>query len=294
MSIKFRVGHVIKKIRSHKGYSQAELCKGICSVNALARAESNETSPSFEILFALLDRLGVSIEKVIAEANLEEKRLFIQQKLAMEHHMESYDLVSVKESLKLIDDVTYNNLSIREQQFIDIMKVEVLTHIEGQGKKAKLLAEAALYKSYKEKANYFSDEEVKLINIILRFEQSNTNIRRAEKALLWLEKEHPYLQNRYLMLYLINGLMITEYLNENWRKVLEMSAKGLQIAEKEQGMKFIPNFLFLKGLSLYMLNIEQDKGKVLMQESFKICELTNHMYVREGLLDTVTKYNIIL
>ncbi|EIO5735578.1 helix-turn-helix transcriptional regulator [Listeria monocytogenes] len=294
MDIKFRVGHIIKRIRSEKGYSQAELSAGICSINALARAESNETSPSFEILFALLDRLGVSIEKVIAEANLEEKRLFIQQKLVMEHHVESYDLVSVKESLKLIDDFTYNNLSIREQQFIDIMKIEVLTHVEGQWKKAKLLAEAALYKSYKEKANYFSDEEVKLINIILRFEQSNTNIKRAEKALLWLEKEHPYLQNRYLMLYLINGLMITEYLNENWRKVLEMSAKGLQIAEKEQGVKFIPNFLFLKGLSLYMLNIEQDKGKVLMQEAFKVCELTNHMYVREGLLDTVTKYNIIL
>ncbi|WP_221639188.1 hypothetical protein, partial [Listeria seeligeri] len=59
-------------------------------------------------------------------------------------------------------------------------------------------------------------------------------------------------------------------------------------------MKFIPNFLFLKGLSLYMMNIERDKGKLLMQEAFKVCEITKHMYIREGLIDTLTQYKIEL
>ncbi|MBC1502121.1 helix-turn-helix transcriptional regulator [Listeria weihenstephanensis] len=294
MDIKFRVGHVIKRIRMDMGYSQEELCEGICSINSLARMESNKTSPSFEILLALVDRLGVSIEKVIAEVSLEQNRLYIQQKMAMEQHVESNNFVAVKEDLKLIDDSIYQGLSIKEQQFIDIMRIEVLTCVDGRVHQAKALAEKSLYKSYKEKATYFTDEEIKLINIVLRFEQSLSNIQRAEKALTWIENQNPYLQNNNLSLFLLNGLMITAYLAEDWRRVLEVSSRGLQIAEQEQNMKFIPNFLFLKGFSLYMMNIEQDKGKLLMQEAFKICELTKHMYIREGLIDTLTQYKIEL
>ncbi|MBC1227586.1 helix-turn-helix domain-containing protein [Listeria booriae] len=294
MNIRFRAGHVIKRIRMEMAYSQEELCDGICSINSIARIESNKTSPSFEILLALVDRLGVSIEKIIAEVSLEQNRLYIQQRIAMEHHAESNNFVAVKEDLKLIDESIYEKLSVRDQQFIDIMRIEVLTSVEGEILRAKALAEKSLYKSYKEKATYFTDEEIKLINIVLRFEQSPTNIKRAEKALAWIENQNPYLQDNYLSLFLLNGLMITAYLAENWRWVLEVSSKGLQIAEQKESMKFIPNFLFLKGLSLYMMNIERDKGKLLMQEAFKVCEITKHMYIREGLIDTLTQYKIEL
>ncbi|MBC2002611.1 helix-turn-helix transcriptional regulator [Listeria booriae] len=294
MNIRFRAGHVIKRIRMEMAYSQEELCDGICSINSIARIESNKTSPSFEILLALVDRLGVSIEKIIAEVSLEQNRLYIQQRIAMEHHAESNNFVAVKEDLKLIDESIYEKLSVRDQQFIDIMRIEVLTSVEGEILRAKILAEKSLYKSYKEKATYFTDEEIKLINIVLRFEQSPSNIKRAEKALAWIENQNPYLQDNYLSLFLLNGLMITAYLAENWRWVLEVSSKGLQIAEQKESMKFIPNFLFLKGLSLYMMNIERDKGKLLMQEAFKVCEITKHMYIREGLIDTLTQYKIEL
>ncbi|MBC2008862.1 helix-turn-helix transcriptional regulator [Listeria welshimeri] len=294
MNIRFRVGHVIKRIRMEMAYSQEELCDGICSINSIARIESNKTSPSFEILLAIVDRLGVSIEKIIAEVSLEQNRLYIQQRIAMEHHVESNNFVAVKEDLKLIDESIYENLSVRDQQFIDIMRIEVLTSVEGEILRAKMLAEKSLYKSYKEKATYFTDEEIKLINIVLRFEQSPSNIERAEKALAWIENQNPYLQDNYLSLFLLNGLMITAYLAENWRWVLEVSSKGLQIAEQKENLKFIPNFLFLKGLSLYMMNIERDKGKLLMQEAFKVCEITKHMYIREGLIDTLTQYKIEL
>lgn len=294
MNIRFRVGHVIRRIRKEMGYSQKELCEGICTINSIARIESNKTSPSFEILLALVNRLGVSLDKIIAEVSLEQNRLYIQQRMAMELHVESNNFIAIKEDLKLIDDAMYHNLSIRDQQYIDIMRIEVFTNVDGEIKRAKALAEKSLYKSYKDKATYFTDEEIKLMNIMLRFEQSAENIERAEKALAWIENQNPYLQDNYLSLFLINGLMITAFLIENWRGVLEMSSKGLGIAEKEEHMKFIPNFLFLKGLSLYMMKIEQEKGKLLMQEAFKVCELTKHMYIREGLIDTLTQYGIAL
>ncbi|MBC6314040.1 helix-turn-helix domain-containing protein [Listeria grandensis] len=294
MNIRFRVGHVIKRIRTEMGYSQEELCDGICNINSIARIESNKTSPSFEILLALVERLGVSIEKIIAEASLEQNRLYTQQRMAMEQHAETNNWVAVKEDLKLIDDVMYQNLSIKKQQIIDIMRIEVLTSVDGEIYRAKLLAEKSLYKSYKDKATYYTDEEIKLINIVLRYEQSPSNIERAENALAWMENQNPYLQDNYLSLFLLNGLMITAYMVENWKKVLEVSSRGLQIAEQIESMKFIPNFLFLKGFSLYMMNIERDKGKVLMQEAFKVCEISNHMYIREGLIDTLMQYNIAL
>ncbi|MBC1316904.1 helix-turn-helix domain-containing protein [Listeria booriae] len=111
MNIRFEVGHVIKRIRMEMACSQEELCDGICSINSIARIESNKISPSFEILLALVDRLGVSIEKIIAEVSLGQNRLYIQQRVAMEHHAESNNFVAVKEDLKLIDEPNYENLS---------------------------------------------------------------------------------------------------------------------------------------------------------------------------------------
>ena len=56
-------GIVIKKHRLEQNMSQSGLCEGICAVSYLSKIEQNKVEPSYEILWLLLDRLGLEIPK---------------------------------------------------------------------------------------------------------------------------------------------------------------------------------------------------------------------------------------
>lgn len=62
-------GYLIYRIRIQRHWSQAELCKGICTVSYLSKIETGKAEPSEDILRLLLERLGLKSDKVIeAEA----------------------------------------------------------------------------------------------------------------------------------------------------------------------------------------------------------------------------------
>ena len=56
-------GLIIYRTRIQKNWSQAGLCKGICTVSYLSKIETGKAEPSEEILQLLLDRLGLKINK---------------------------------------------------------------------------------------------------------------------------------------------------------------------------------------------------------------------------------------
>ena len=62
---KITIGSYIQQIRMDKGWSQDYLCSGICERSTLSRIENGQRSPSVGILARLLERLGVSTERVI-------------------------------------------------------------------------------------------------------------------------------------------------------------------------------------------------------------------------------------
>ena len=62
---KITIGSYIQQIRMDKGWSQDYLCSGICERSTLSRIENGQRSPSVGILTRLLERLGVSTERVI-------------------------------------------------------------------------------------------------------------------------------------------------------------------------------------------------------------------------------------
>ena len=52
-------GYIIYRERVRRNWSQAGLCKGICTVSYLSKIESGRAEPSEEILRLLLARLNL-------------------------------------------------------------------------------------------------------------------------------------------------------------------------------------------------------------------------------------------
>ena len=55
-------GLIIYRARIQKNWSQAGLCKGICTVSYLSKIETGKAEPSDEILRQLLNRLGLKTD----------------------------------------------------------------------------------------------------------------------------------------------------------------------------------------------------------------------------------------
>ena len=58
-------GYIIYRERLRRNWSQAGLCKGICTVSYLSKIESGKAEPSEEIVRLLLDRLDLEIDQEI-------------------------------------------------------------------------------------------------------------------------------------------------------------------------------------------------------------------------------------
>ncbi len=53
------VGYYLKRYREQRGYSQSEVCDGICSITTLSRIEAGEDIVSFPMIEAIMSRMGI-------------------------------------------------------------------------------------------------------------------------------------------------------------------------------------------------------------------------------------------
>lgn len=294
MDIDFKVGHVIKKIRIEKKFSQTELSNDICHINSLVKIESNKMSPSFEILQALVGRLGVSIESIINHAMLEKNNFYMEQKALLEKCMENHDLVKLERYSDLIDDVTYQGLPIVEQQFLDVIRVAILLDIHHSKEKAFQLAKNSLYKTYKDGSAYFTKEENLLINLLLKIEQKKEHIDLAKQAYIFVSKQNTYLQDKHGYIMLTTGLMYTSYIKEDWFNVLEYATIGERLAHEIDKGRFLPNFIFMQGLATYLLETNIDQGLSDMKRALNMCRMIHQLDNYNDLLEHAKRFDIKL
>lgn len=64
-------GYLIYRIRIQRHWSQAKLCKGICTVSYLSKIETGKAEPSEDIMRLLLERLGLKSNKAMEVAAVE-------------------------------------------------------------------------------------------------------------------------------------------------------------------------------------------------------------------------------
>jgi transcriptional regulator with XRE-family HTH domain len=66
----WRIGQRIRVFRMMKGITQIELAKGLCTPSMVSQIESDKVRPSYRILFAIAERLGVPLEHLLKDVDL--------------------------------------------------------------------------------------------------------------------------------------------------------------------------------------------------------------------------------
>lgn len=295
MSIDFRIGNQIKEIRVAKHISQSQLCDDICNINTLVRIEANKQSPSFELVVALANRLGITVDKLIAKANYEEHAFYYSLKDTMEETNAGAHWNKLKEQVELISKELYQSLPLSEQQYIDIMRIEVAKFVDKDFDLAYRLAKSSLEKTFDIRSTeYYSREEMRLLNVILQFDQSVEHLALTKRALEWAENQPESLKDYYACMLLLTGLMITSYMNDDWSTALHYAMRGYKIAIKKNGFKFVPNFLFAQGMCLYQLNTELEKARSDMKAALQFCNQFDMLELYQVLIRDVEIYDIKL
>lgn len=65
------LGSRIRELRMKRGFTQSELCRSICTASMISQIESDRARPSYKILFALAERLEVSIETLLSNSEID-------------------------------------------------------------------------------------------------------------------------------------------------------------------------------------------------------------------------------
>ncbi len=103
------IGKLIGEFRIRKGYSQEELCYGICSVSSMSRIESGKQIPSKKTAEALLSRLGVLVPSSdIVMSKIEIERWNLEQKITqyiISGNCDIDDMVKAYEGLGEMDNL---------------------------------------------------------------------------------------------------------------------------------------------------------------------------------------------
>jgi len=295
MNIDFKVGQQLKAIREAKGLSQTYVCKNICSVNSLSRIEANTQSPSFDLLFALCNRMGISLNTLIAAANYERHAFYYTLKDTIEALLRTSQRVRLKELLTLITPDIYQELPVVEQQFIDIVRVQVNISVDEDYADAHKLAKASLAKTFTGKnKQFYSSEELKLFNIIFYFERTPDQFMRVSEALIWLESQPESMKDYHAWLLLITGLMSYHYDRHEWHEALQYAMKGYDIALKEPKLNLLINFLFIRGMCLHQSNIDVIKGSNDIRAALQCCLQFGMSEVHNVLTKDMHKHQIKL
>jgi transcriptional regulator with XRE-family HTH domain len=295
MNIDFKIGPQLKAIRCAKKMSQPYVSNGICSINTLVRIEANTQSPSFELLFALVNRMGISIDTLIMLAKYERHEFYYTVKNDIENALAQTKWTELKDLVKLITADIYDALPVAEQQFIDIIKVEVAKFVDHDYEYAHELAQTTLAKTYNKRTiGFHSPEEMRLLNIILQFDRSTQHVERVLEALAWIEEQPEVLRDKYSWVLLLTGLMAYNYETNNWQETLQYAEKGYNLAVKQNMLRFIPNFLFGQGMSLYQLKEEMEKGLDMMSKALAFCLQFDLTELHDMLQQDIALYEIKL
>jgi len=295
MNIDFKVGTQLKAIRVAKGISQPALCKGICSITSLCRIESNAQAPSFELLLALVRRLGISMETLIDVVNYENNMSYYELRQSMTAAVGCWHWGKLKSLVQLVPDDVYDDLPIAEQQFVDIMRIEVVKFVDKDFSYAKTLTNKSLIKTFNAKTDaFYTSHEMTLLYMMLQFDRSPEHVDRVLQALLWIERQPEMLKDYYSWMALTTGMMNYHYEAQNWYPSLQYAMKGYAVAITKNVFRFIPNFLFIRGICLYLTKIDVDGGLYDMKMALHLCLQFNMNEAHRILLNNVYEHQIVL
>lgn len=92
------LGRVLQKLRREQGFSQKQLCRGLCSIPTLSRIESGEREPEQMLFDSLVSRLGKDSEKWELILKENDKKL-LKKRIYIEYLIQAKEWKELKETL---------------------------------------------------------------------------------------------------------------------------------------------------------------------------------------------------
>lgn len=128
----YHIGEYIKRKREEKEIKQDELCYGICDRSTLSRIERGKQEPSYYILKALLQRLGISEDRCQILMGPQEFEISELQREIVADNVR-HDFSSALKKIRRLEELSQSAENPLLQQFI--LRVRALAGYEENGER---------------------------------------------------------------------------------------------------------------------------------------------------------------
>lgn len=245
------IGVNLKKYRLQKGFSQKELCEGLCSQAEVSKIENGLNSPTVELLQQLAMRLQIPITLLFQEHLKEEYLFHFDQTLTLLVREEKYE-----EALKIINEASTD--VIYETR---IIKVYLKTVIELKQKLIDFRTAASILSSLIDKEDIWSSS----VELFVRIKMAIANMYSEQYQFHLTEVVYEELERKlesFQSITFLNTLLKIYY---NHCQVLSNQGKyeeSIQIANKGYNLCLAHNNSFLFGHFYYQLAHYEEISKV--------------------------------
>lgn len=254
----YEVGEFIRDLRVERGYSQEELCFGICSTGNLSKIENSLRMPNRKTLEALLQRLG-SVNMFLQFSSREEMYQVqlckkIVQKLSdrnfegVERSLEEFERTVSEEDILNNQYCRFTRAMINQEKGVASEEIireleEALRMTKPEYKKDDYIPEGLL--TY--------NEILILINIANNYMERNNN--KAMKILFSLKKymdthvldEQEKSKKYQLIIFNLSNLLLEE---KRYDEVIILCDSGIKTCKESNRLRLFPYFFLNKGFAL--------------------------------------------
>lgn len=267
----YEIGSFIHDMRIERGYSQEELCYGICSTGNLSKIENGVRMPNRKTIEALMERLGC--EQVFIqfssreEMHQEQLCKRIVRKLTEKNFAGIEEMVSEFEESISGDDVLNSQYcrftktvikrrkgqpaeeTIRE--FRDILKMTKPGYTEEELMPKGLLTYTEIVILINIASSYIDRDNAKAIELLFELKKyMDTHV------LDWQEKARKY----QLIIFNLSGVLVDE---KRYDEAIKMCDLGIENSKKHNRLRLLPYFFLNKGFALLGKNMVEQAQEQL-------------------------------
>ena len=301
----YHIGEYIKRKREEKEIKQDELCYGICDRSTLSRIERGKQEPSYYILKALLQRLGISEDRCQILMGSQEFEISELQREIVADNVQK-DFSSALKKIRRLEELSQSAENPLLQQFI--LRVRAAAGYEENGERLdydnptqrKMLIHALELTcpgiTMENMCSFLlSENEAKIINQIAITYSEEGNRRQAIEIYRQLIR---YVQSHFagceigqvmlpLTAYNYSRLLGQE---RRYEEAIEIAELGRQCCVKYNKCRFLGGLLFNIACCLHDLGKDVESMELMVQSYYvnkamnrtRSCEVVKN-YMKENL-----------
>ena len=281
----YTIGEMILQTRESLGYSQEELCYGICSTSSLSRIENGTQVPGRRVFDALMQRMGISVSIYSSFVSRREMEIYrLIQVLAWK--MENHDWEETDRLIARLEEMTKGTGGL-ERQYLLFAKACRKKREGAEPEEVLLALLAAIHLTMPDYT-----EQTSIKNRLLTFDEITVlnsiavlydEMGRHEESLRLLYELKRYLEEhvmdesekakKYPMILNNIAWRIGDGLGNHW-EAYRISSIGIRYCIRHNKLAALPYLILNKAAAAYEMGHKKESGLLYHQALtlLQICE----------------------